>query len=880
MQLTWKVLIFLLTLNIGSYLLFLKGFFPSKKILPGFNNQLINGDDTPQFDKVVFMVIDALRADFLFSEESEFKFVHQLINDNHAVPFTGYSNPPTVTLPRLKGITLGTTPNFLDAILNIADDKDNSQGLLGNDNWLHQFKFKSQESPKLLNFYGDDTWLKLFPDFFIKTDGTNSFFVNDFYEVDNNVTRHLEDELQEASTWDGLFLHYLGLDHIGHKTGPNSSYMKSKQQEMDGIIKRIYGFLEGSTKHKNTLFVVMGDHGMNEIGNHGGSSSGETHAGLLFISSKFSQLGLSLKAPLPVNYNYEYYDQINQIDLIPTLSLLLNLPIPKNNLGVIIKQFLTLFEPEKYHQIVWQNCQQFLQLFKLNNPSNSKFDQWFSTLSTIDDDYEFLSEVQDYLIETSSSYDYSSIYPAIILSLLCAVGIIGYFNYYYYYYVANYEFSKYSEILGFQICMVIYSFHFHGSSLIEEEHHIWWILSLSFMLYFMFSLKFKNFQQFFVVLTCLRVIKGWCNTGQKFKTYYTLSNFLVDNSTIMWMLIFITYLTTGCLLYFQGSLRHDFNFLINSKSYDKSYFHNDFNNVYAFMSVSMLVSVSFTFKLLQGYLDGYNIPGWLKGYVDWNFETFNIIDPGSKSSISTLLLNLSNYALKGTLALMIIRTSFRYTRQFRLGFLTDLVNMLNLFLINQTKIELIPMFLVFQIMKFNLSKILVSQGTYFKRIDKLVLLMSTFSLLMSHLTFFSMGGTNLLATVDLSNSYNGVGSYELEKVSVLTFVSNFNGAIFWSLSCLQLLFETNIVSFNISNYSNDIIFMPKLKFRMLILRLTYSLAFYSICGLNLILSCFNLRYHLFIWTVFSPKLLYFGVWFILVNVLIDFIVSGLLLTIS
>jgi len=37
--------------------------------------------------------------------------------------------------------------------------------------------------------------------------------------VDNNVTRHVADELKNDD-WNTLVLHYLGLDHIGHKGGP------------------------------------------------------------------------------------------------------------------------------------------------------------------------------------------------------------------------------------------------------------------------------------------------------------------------------------------------------------------------------------------------------------------------------------------------------------------------------------------------------------------------------------------------------------------------------------------------------------------------------------------------------------------------------------
>jgi hypothetical protein len=37
--------------------------------------------------------------------------------------------------------------------------------------------------------------------------------------VDNNVTRHIPVELKRDD-WNTMVLHYLGLDHIGHKGGP------------------------------------------------------------------------------------------------------------------------------------------------------------------------------------------------------------------------------------------------------------------------------------------------------------------------------------------------------------------------------------------------------------------------------------------------------------------------------------------------------------------------------------------------------------------------------------------------------------------------------------------------------------------------------------
>lgn len=56
-------------------------------------------------------------------------------------------------------------------------------------------------------------------DLVIATRSPTDRMCQDFTEVDNNVTRHVPIELLNDD-WSGMILHYLGLDHIGHKTGP------------------------------------------------------------------------------------------------------------------------------------------------------------------------------------------------------------------------------------------------------------------------------------------------------------------------------------------------------------------------------------------------------------------------------------------------------------------------------------------------------------------------------------------------------------------------------------------------------------------------------------------------------------------------------------
>ncbi|KAI4280549.1 MAG: hypothetical protein L6R35_005867 [Caloplaca aegaea] len=113
-------------------------------------------------------------------------------------------------------MTTGSVPSFLDVILNFAES-DTASSMESQDTWLSQLKAKRDGR---LVLYGDDTWLKLFPNMFSRADGTSSFFVSDFAEVDLNVTRNVPTEL-ERDDWNGMILHYLGLDHIGHKSGPH-----------------------------------------------------------------------------------------------------------------------------------------------------------------------------------------------------------------------------------------------------------------------------------------------------------------------------------------------------------------------------------------------------------------------------------------------------------------------------------------------------------------------------------------------------------------------------------------------------------------------------------------------------------------------------------
>jgi predicted AlkP superfamily pyrophosphatase or phosphodiesterase len=77
-------------------------------------------------------------------------------------------------MPRIKALTTGSIPSFLDVILNFAES-DTTATLAHQDTWLAQIQAKKDGK---LVMYGDDTWLKLFPTTFTRADGTSSFFVS------------------------------------------------------------------------------------------------------------------------------------------------------------------------------------------------------------------------------------------------------------------------------------------------------------------------------------------------------------------------------------------------------------------------------------------------------------------------------------------------------------------------------------------------------------------------------------------------------------------------------------------------------------------------------------------------------------------------------
>ncbi|KAI0417339.1 GPI ethanolamine phosphate transferase 3-like protein [Xylaria grammica] len=288
------------------------------------------------FNKAVIVVIDALRYDFTIPLEDDgkaevyhnaFPFLYQsaVQSPNNAFLLPFIADPPTSTLQRLKGLTTGTLPTFIDLGSNFAGTA------IEEDNILMQLR----EHGKRIVHLGDDTWTSLFPGYFQPnlSRAYDSFNVWDLHTVDNGVIDHIFPlmEPEYRSEWDITIGHLLGVDHAGHRYGPNHPAMTDKLQQMDIFIRQLTERID-----EETLLVVMGDHGMDGKGDHGGESDDEVEAALWMYSKRpiFGRTQADFATP-PATAKIR---PVNQIDLVPTLSLLLGIPIPYNNLGRPIEE--------------------------------------------------------------------------------------------------------------------------------------------------------------------------------------------------------------------------------------------------------------------------------------------------------------------------------------------------------------------------------------------------------------------------------------------------------------------------------------------------------------------------------------------------------------
>eukprot|EP00041_Stephanoeca_diplocostata_P035609 m.1261266 g.1261266 ORF g.1261266 m.1261266 type:complete len:1120 (-) comp24731_c0_seq1:243-3602(-) len=360
-EVIWRLLIALALQAIAVYC-FTSGFLLTRSALPEISNCSAADDipddsvgcytsrlndtrhDPPRFKRAVIIIIDALRYDMAEydaalpdSETPPYKnklpVLHELQEKypDRSMLYRFVADAPTTTMQRLKGLTTGGLPTFIDASSNFASTE------IMEDNVIT----KATAHGLNLMMVGDDTWVDLFPRAFAWSAPFPSFDVRDLNTVDNGVKQHLVPLMKDnhttsnTSRWDLLVGHFLGVDHCGHRYGPNHPAMAVKLHEMDGVLRAAAEALPD-----DAVLLVMGDHGMTSTGDHGGDSPNELHAALFAYSNQpWGQrprgvAGTQRASLLPRT--------VSQIDFAPSLAFMLGLPIPFGSLGSAIAELIAV----------------------------------------------------------------------------------------------------------------------------------------------------------------------------------------------------------------------------------------------------------------------------------------------------------------------------------------------------------------------------------------------------------------------------------------------------------------------------------------------------------------------------------------------------------
>jgi len=365
----------------------------------------VNDKKSDLVSKLIVLIIDGARYDWAHYNRNE---DDDDVNDGYVLPslslsqsstttstttsnkllFKFIADAPTTTSQRLKALLTGSYPTFID-ISNSFSSKT-----IEEDNLIYQLKHNGK---KRIMFSGDDTWGDLFPletndddnddndkdknNFFSSFEAFPSMNVKDTETVDNGVrnswkkTHELavrafssrsnnktKQNNDNADDWDVWIGHMLGADHVGHTYGAKTNEMKEKLAQNDKDIKNIMDDLKREKDvYENALFLVFGDHGMTDEGDHGGSSPVEVNSFLFAYrphggrrrlrrrNNSITNEDLFTRAHSLYGGGVDGNDsddgpfEMIQIDLVPTLSSLMGVPIPFSSLGIVNEKLLELF---------------------------------------------------------------------------------------------------------------------------------------------------------------------------------------------------------------------------------------------------------------------------------------------------------------------------------------------------------------------------------------------------------------------------------------------------------------------------------------------------------------------------------------------------------
>ncbi|XP_061352050.1 GPI ethanolamine phosphate transferase 2-like isoform X3 [Gastrolobium bilobum] len=837
------------------------------------------------YDRLILMVIDGLPAEFVLGKKGQppskafleaMPYTQSLLVNGMAVGYHAIAAAPTVTMPRLKAMVSGAIGGFLDVAFNF-----NTQAYF-DDNLLAQF---SKIGWKMV-MHGDDTWLKLFPGLFARHDGVSSFFVKDTTQVDQNVSRHLDDELSRD---DWNFLAWIMLDILVGATVVKKIHVNSLQN------------LEND--QGKTLLVVVSDHGMTENGNHGGSSYEETDSLALFIGPKNNASDCALSN----------HDTIFQVDLAPTLALLFGVPIPKNNIGVLISQMVDSLTEDQKLRALQLNSWQLFRLLQAQLPglscrnfpcdafyTNSEHtiseckgskeklfcclyfnaatlhDAWKAEVVISTEGYnsivaaynEFLSRASEWLSHKATDKPINLLVfgvAALITSCLILLRLLfiihkevpaeetqDLHNY-----LKPWNLDEVFVLFGILILVISMG----SSSMIEEEHYIWHFLTSTINLLFLreaiqsFDLnkahdylssikEQKNISGFqmsllFLILFSGRILKGWHQGGVNWTNLPDISKWLEQagsqyiNSIQIASCVMIIIMGIFVLFLMQAKTKVvmviGFSLLMSGLLVLQNFVkHED-------MSASYNKDATLSVQIFYAILGIITVTVVL--VLPW---VMPMQTPEMYSTQNFYMSASVPFEIQNMTPILVLKDSL-----YLVG-CTYITSWCLLQLLLQQPINVMPVLLLFvQALASMLT--FSSSGSHHKQWVEITALYN-----LGMAGHFALGNSNTLATIDVAGAFIGISSHSTFLSGLLMFIITYASPMLFFLSMvLYISVKISIGSLVTKKGNSGEILKTLLGFPCLV-PLSMNCVLLTAYTIVLLL----MRNHLFIWSVFSPKYLY------------------------
>uniref|UniRef100_A0A1Q3FC79 GPI ethanolamine phosphate transferase 1 n=1 Tax=Culex tarsalis TaxID=7177 RepID=A0A1Q3FC79_CULTA len=351
-------------------------------------------DPVPVANRVVVFVADGLRAEsFLKYGANRSMFLQNIIlskgifgvshtrvptesRPGHVALFAGIYEDPSAVFKGWKKNPVNFDTVFNRSSLSFAWGSPDilpifSNGVQGQDFYTHQY------SDDIVSFSGNsntsalDTWV------FDR--------VEEFFTVQENQNVLISNKRVV------LFLHLLGLDTAGHVHKPYSSLFTENLMIVDKGIHETVNLIENVTKHdQKTAYIFTSDHGMTDKGSHGSGHPTETE-------TPFVAWGAGIRHWKDISKHQHKHGVVTisqtsvprfdmaQADVTPLISALLGLAVPKNNCGVLSRQYLNASMDYVTRQ-TWKNAEQLYQQYYF----------WRQQFSQKQFKWSFTNQEQDY----------------------------------------------------------------------------------------------------------------------------------------------------------------------------------------------------------------------------------------------------------------------------------------------------------------------------------------------------------------------------------------------------------------------------------------------------------------------------------------------------